>query len=40
MVVGDGEAETEKYWAWHNLNICDDEADQSALIKMLVITDC
>ena len=27
MVLGDGQAETESYRVWHNLKICDDEAD-------------
>ena len=38
MVLGDGraEAESHKVDQWDNLkNICDDEVDQSALIKSL-----
>ena len=34
-LLGDGEAKTETAELTNNLNICDDEADQSALIKML-----
>ena len=37
MVLGDGQAQAESNWVdqWHNFsNICGDQADQPALIKI------